>query len=211
MEEIISRWASDLSKYQKEFQDQAAKVSKWDRLLVENGDKIQKLYTSTFEAERGSAEVERQLSLVESQQNELESYLDLYEAQVDEMFARQVGPGESLQGPDQEREKTYKMAEKLTDRLDEMGKDLTSMIQEINTASAALSKTSKPDDPVSLPHKANDAVLIFTKAFKNCSSLEWPSSTTAMDRSERCSTTGKGRCSSKIRTEYGLQWLWHRA
>jgi nuclear pore complex protein Nup62 len=41
------------------------------------------------------------------------------------------------------------LAEKLSDRLDEMGKDLTSMIEEINNASSSLSKTSKADDPVS--------------------------------------------------------------
>lgn len=147
------RWASDLSLYQKEFQDQAAKVASWDRLLVENGDKIQKLYTSTFEAERASAEVERQLANVENQQDELAAWLTRYESEVDKMFDERVG--DSLhQGPDQERERTYKLAEKLTDRLDEMGKDLTNMIQEINTASASLSKTNKPDDPVSLTRRS---------------------------------------------------------
>lgn len=117
--------------------------------MVENGDKIQKLYLSTFEAERQSTEIERQLSNVESQQDELASWLDSYEADVDEMFSRQVGQGETLQGPDQERERTYKLAEKLTERLDEMGKNLGSMIEAINEASTTLSKTSKGDDPVS--------------------------------------------------------------
>jgi nuclear pore complex protein Nup62 len=165
MDEIITRWATDLSTYQKEFQNQAAKVASWDRLLVENGDKIQKLYTSTFEAERASAEVERQLASVESQQDELTAWLDHYEREVDDMFAKQVGHGETLQGPDQERERTYKLAEKLTDRLDEMGRDLASMIQEINTVSATLTKTSKPDDPVSAcPRKYLLLLLIlFTK------------------------------------------------
>jgi nuclear pore complex protein Nup62 len=149
MDEIITRWASDLSKYQKEFQEQAAKVASWDRLMVENGDKIQKLYLSTFEAERQSAEIERQLANVESQQDELASWLDRYETDVDEMFSRQVGQGETLQGPDQERERTYKLAEKLTDRLDDLGKNLTGMIEAINDASMTLSKTSKTDDPVS--------------------------------------------------------------
>jgi len=149
MDEIITRWASDLSKYQKEFQDQAAKVAAWDRLLVENGEKIQKLYLSTFEAERASTEVERQLASVECQQEELAAWLDRYEAEVDEMFSRQISQGETLQGPDQERERTYKLAEKLTDRLDEMGKDLTTMIDAINEASATLTKSTKPDDPLS--------------------------------------------------------------
>jgi len=118
--------------------------------MVENGDKIQKLYVSTWNAEKQSAEIERQLSNVESQQDELASWLDRYEEEVDEMFSGQLTRTESLQGPDQERERTYKLAEKLTDRLDDMGKNLTSMIEAINEASTTLSKTSKPDDPVTI-------------------------------------------------------------
>jgi nuclear pore complex protein Nup62 len=149
MDEIISRWASDLSKYQKDFQEQATKVASWDRLLVENGDKIQRLYVSTFEAERATSEVEKQLTTVENMQGELEGWLDRYERDVDELFSRNLGSSDNLQGPDQERERMYKLAEKLAERLDDMGKDLTSMIQEINTASSSLSKAGKPDDPVS--------------------------------------------------------------
>jgi len=149
MDEILSRWASDLSKYQTDFKEQAEKVAQWDRLMVENGDKIQKLYLNTFQAEKDSAEIERQLANVESQQDELAAWLDRYEADVDEMFTRQVGQGETLQGPDQERERTYKLAEKLTDKLATLGKNLTSMIEAINEASTTLSKTSKTDDPVS--------------------------------------------------------------
>ena len=107
MEDIINLWATDLLKYQKEFLGQAEKVASWDQLLVENGEKIQKLYASTYEAERASSEVERQLSSVEGQQEELSGWLDRYEREVDEMFSRQIGPGETLQGPDQERDRTY--------------------------------------------------------------------------------------------------------
>ncbi|KKK26645.1 hypothetical protein P175DRAFT_060675 [Aspergillus ochraceoroseus IBT 24754] len=149
MDEIITRWATDLTKYQKEFREQAEKVAEWDRMLVENGTKVQKLYGSTVDAERATQEIERQLASVEGQQEELSSWLDRYEREVDEMMSKQVGPGESLQGPDQERERTYKLAEKLSERLDDMGKDLSSMIEEVNSASATLSKTSKADEPIS--------------------------------------------------------------
>lgn len=106
MDEIITRWASDLSKYQKEFQAQAEKVAGWDRMLVENSEKIQKLYGSTLEAERATSEVERQLSAVEGNQEELAGWLDHYEAQVDQLMSQQFGQGETAQGPDQERERT---------------------------------------------------------------------------------------------------------
>jgi nuclear pore complex protein Nup62 len=149
MDEIITRWATDLSKYQREFKSQAAQVAEWDRTLVENGEKIQKLYLSTYEAERASTEIDRQLSAVESQQDELSAWLDRYEQDVDDLFQKRLAPNEQLSGPDQERERTYKLAEKLTDRLDDMGKDLTRMIKEINDMSGTLTKGSKPDDPVS--------------------------------------------------------------
>lgn len=149
MDEIITRWATDLSKYQKEFKNQAEQVAAWDRLLVENGEKIQKLYLDTFEAEKASREVERHLVTVESQQDELEAWLDKYEGEVDQLFAKDIGHSEQLAGPDQEREKTYKTAEKITERLDEMGRDLSKMIKEINDISGTLSKGNKPDDPLS--------------------------------------------------------------
>jgi nuclear pore complex protein Nup62 len=149
MDEIITRWATDLSKYQKEFKEQAANVAEWDRLLVANGEKIQKLYLSTFEADRASHEIERQLSSVESQQDELSAWLDRYEQEVEEITTKRIGQNEQVAGPDQERERTYNLAEKLTGRLDEMGKDLTKMITEINDMSSTLGKGSKLDDPVS--------------------------------------------------------------
>ncbi|KAI9720280.1 MAG: FG-nucleoporin nsp1 [Chrysothrix sp. TS-e1954] len=149
MEEIILRWATDLSKYQKEFQAQAASVASWDRMLVENSNAISKLYSKTFQAERDTAEVQRQLSAVEDQQDELTRWLDYYEREVDQIISRQTGQGETLQGPDQDRERTYQTAEKVSDRLSEMGTELTTMIEEINSASSAIGKTSKQDDPLS--------------------------------------------------------------
>ncbi|KAI1435318.1 Nsp1-like C-terminal region-domain-containing protein [Xylaria sp. CBS 124048] len=149
MDEIMSRWATDLSKYQKEFKEQATQVAAWDRLLVENGEKIQKLYLNTFEAEKASREVERHLVTVESQQEELETWLDKYELEVDALFSKQIGPGEQLSAPDQERERTYKLAEKITERLDDMSRDLARMIKEVNEISGTVNKSSKPDDPLS--------------------------------------------------------------
>ena len=74
------------------------------------------------------------------------------------------------------------MAEKLSDRLDDMGKDLKAMIEEINSASTTLSKSSKADDPVSqtdnvyvagmltLLHQLSQIVKILNS---HLSSLQW--------------------------------------
>ena len=94
------------SKYQKEFQAQADKVATWDSMLVENSNEISKLYSKTYQAERDISEVQRQLSSVEGQQDELSQWLDRYEREVDEMLNKQIGRGDRGQGPDQERERT---------------------------------------------------------------------------------------------------------
>ena len=44
---------------------------------------------------------------------------------------------------------SYKLAERLSSQLEEMGKDLAGMIEEINETSSNISKTNKADDPVS--------------------------------------------------------------
>ncbi|KAF2182492.1 hypothetical protein K469DRAFT_510389, partial [Zopfia rhizophila CBS 207.26] len=150
MDEIITRWAADLSKYQKEYQQQAEQVAAWDRALVENTEKVSKLFSKTFQAERDASEVERQLRIMEEGQDELATWLDRYEKEV-EVLMRGTGVQgrtDGLRGPDQERERTYKLAEKLQDRLNELNKDLTEMIEEINNVGQTLSKTGKPDDPL---------------------------------------------------------------
>jgi len=143
MDEIITRWASDLSKYQKEFQAQAEQVAIWDRTLVENSDKISKLYSKTFQAERDAAEVERQLTLVEGQQEELGMWLERYEKEVDEMIKNQVRGREGLQGPDQERERTYvpnSVLEFLASTFIDLCID-TSLLRNCPTASMSLTGT----------------------------------------------------------------------
>lgn len=53
---------------------------------------------------------------------------------------------------------SYKLAERLSERLNEMGQDLTSMIEEVNTASATLSKTSKADEPVCTSYESREHI-----------------------------------------------------
>jgi nuclear pore complex protein Nup62 len=106
MDEILTRWATDLAKHQKEFQKQAMQVAEWDRILVDNTDKIGKLLAKTFQAERDASEVEKQLAGVESQQEELDQYLDRYEKEVDDMIQKH-GLTPDNAGLDIERERTY--------------------------------------------------------------------------------------------------------
>jgi nuclear pore complex protein Nup62 len=156
MDDILTRWASDLSKHQKDFQRQAEQIQKWDALLVKNTEKISTLYSKAFTAEKDAAEVEKQLTAVESEQEELEQWLSRYEVEVDEMM-RRMGSGldGAAGGVDVERSRTYQIAEKLSERLDGLNKDLGDVIEEVNGVSGLLSKSAGPDDQVCklpIPH-----------------------------------------------------------
>jgi nuclear pore complex protein Nup62 len=106
MDEILTRWATDLTKYQTTFKKQAEQIAEWDKLLLENTDTLSKLVTKTMQAERDASEVEKQLSLVESQQDELSQWLDKYDKEIDDMIQK-VGLTGDIAGVDVERERTY--------------------------------------------------------------------------------------------------------
>ncbi|RMD41553.1 hypothetical protein DV735_g3556, partial [Chaetothyriales sp. CBS 134920] len=148
MDEILTRWATDLTKYTKEFKNQADTIAKWDQTIVDNSAKIDKLYVKTRTCEKQTMSVEMQLSAVENQQSELDAWLTKYENEVEEMQAKDNANPAELGGPDQERERTYKLAEKLQERLDDMGRDLETMVEEVNAANASLHKNGKADEPI---------------------------------------------------------------
>jgi nuclear pore complex protein Nup62 len=148
MDEILTRWATDMSRYSKEFKEQAETIARWDQLIVDNSSKIDKLYVRTRTCERQTMSVDMQLAAVENQQTELESWLTKYENDVDDMLAKDNANPSELGGPDQERERTYKLAEKLGERLEEMERDLGSMVEEVNAANTSLSKNGTADEPV---------------------------------------------------------------
>lgn len=95
--------------------------------------------------------MERQLSFVENAQEELEQWLERYERDAAEMSSRLGGDGASG-GVDVERERMYRLAERVTGKLDELNGDLSEVIGEINDVGAKLTKAKQGEDPVSLSH-----------------------------------------------------------
>jgi nuclear pore complex protein Nup62 len=160
MDEILTRWATDMTRYSKEFKDHAEIIAQWDQLIVDNSSKIDKLYVRTRTCERQTMSVDMQLAAVENQQTELESWLSKYENDVEEMLAKDNANPSELGGPDQERERTYKLGEKLGERLEEMERDLESMVEEVNAANASLSKNGKADEPVSSVGACSDCIVL---------------------------------------------------
>jgi len=133
MEEIINKWTGELDRCSEEFKTQATDIRSWDAILVENGDKIAKLYTATLEATQSQERIDSALTYIQDSQSELTTLLDHYEDVVRECF-EQLGGREGMQPADQERQTMYSLAETVNAELDECVKGLGGMIEEINAS-----------------------------------------------------------------------------
>lgn len=78
-----------------------------------------------------------------------------------------------------------------------MGRDLSIMIEEINGASAGLSKTTKDDEPVSPLVLSFDAPANRGIDHSNCSHPQLPPVTVATDRPGNSNAASKGIGSTK--------------
>lgn len=116
---------------------------------------------------------------------------------------------------------SYKLAEKLSERLDEMGKDLTCMIEEVNGASATLSKTNRADEPVSPSatvcrfETSVLTIFFFLIDFADCTHPQLPPIPAAGHRPGHFRVAGQGCSSSEGRSVHLISpglWVqqhWH--
>lgn len=165
MEEIVNKWSQELDSATKEFTRQASEVAVWDNILRKGGNEISRLLHALQVAEERQASIEQTLDYVEQQQADLTALLDGYEAQVVELLEGAAASGISSYGnvsrssvetgaADAERERAYGMAESLNAQLDDLSRNLSSMIVEVNnlTSSTAQSgsRQNADADPGSL-------------------------------------------------------------
>ncbi|XP_059151902.1 nuclear pore glycoprotein p62-like isoform X2 [Physella acuta] len=139
LEETINKWTTELEEQEKYFLEQATQVNAWDRIVMDNGEKIIQLNKDVEKVKLDQQKLDHELDFVHSQQKELEDILVPLEKALDSMPAISY-----QQHADVEREHTYMLAESLDAQLKRMGQDLKEIIERLN------SSNSKPDpnDPV---------------------------------------------------------------
>ena len=137
MEDIVKMWQGELDASIKEFSQQAGEVAAYDRVLLKGGDEISRLVAQIAQAEERQSGIDQTLDYVEQQQTELNALLDTYENQRSELLQASGAHGRMDMGvADVEREKAYALAENLNTQLDDMSRNLVSMIDEVNQMSA---------------------------------------------------------------------------
>lgn len=138
LESLINKWSLELEDQERHFLQQATQVNAWDRTLIENGEKITTLHREVEKVKLDQKRLDQELDFILSQQKELEDLLSPLEESVKEQSGTV-----HLQHADEEREKTYKLAENIDAQLKRMAQDLKDIIEHLNT-SGGPADTSDP-------------------------------------------------------------------
>ncbi|XP_053931602.1 nuclear pore glycoprotein p62-like isoform X2 [Cuculus canorus] len=129
LESLINKWSLELEDQEKHFLHQATQVNAWDRMLIENGEKITSLHKEVEKVKLDQKRLDQDLDFILSQQKELEDLLTPLEESVKEQSGTIY-----LQHADEERERTYKLAENIDAQLKRMAQDLKDITEHLNTS-----------------------------------------------------------------------------
>ncbi|XP_049756277.1 nuclear pore glycoprotein p62 [Elephas maximus indicus] len=129
LESLINKWSLELEDQERHFLQQATQVNAWDRTLIENGEKITSLHREVEKVKLDQKRLDQELDFILSQQKELEDLLSPLEEAAKEQSGTIY-----LQHADEEREKTYKLAENIDAQLKRMAQDLKDIIEHLNAA-----------------------------------------------------------------------------
>lgn len=137
------------------FTNQATQINAWDRVLIENSEKIVGLNEAVEKVKTEQTQLQRELEYIEAQHSELDECIKPLENEL----------SKSVQY-DSEREHTYLQAESLDTQLKQMSEDLKEVIEHLNEAN----KDRDPNDPIVQIGKILNAHM---------SSLQWIESSTS--------------------------------
>lgn len=159
LEDLIITWSKQLTQTKSIFDGYTTKVKTWDQQLTTSSEEISKLHKNASEVESLQQRIDQQLFFVESQQDELDQILDSYELQADILLnsidlngsdvsssalvalTSNRNTASGLNVTDKLREKAYHNAELLDERLDTLGDNLSSLVEEINSVSDVFNKS----------------------------------------------------------------------
>lgn len=139
LEENINKWMSELEKQEQDFLELATQVNAWDRLLVENGEKITTLNSDMERVKVDQQKLDYELDFIHSQQRELEELLAPLEKAVEQQPNINIQQHSAL-----ERENTYQLAENIDAQLKRMLSDLKEIIDHLNSSNTNQDQT----DPI---------------------------------------------------------------
>lgn len=143
LDEVVNKWTEEIADLAARFQKGARMVSKWDREIVSNEDKIHSLYRDAESVKTAYKELSDNLDLILSQQNELHSLLDTLQIDVERKIGSSPsktgspgqGNGDSKLRGDVERESMHRMSIEVMEELDSMALTIRNLVVDLNKGS----------------------------------------------------------------------------
>lgn len=143
LDEVVNKWTDEVADLAVQFEKAAQVVTKWDRAIVANEDKIRALHRDAQGLQIAHKELTENLDVIASQQTELHKLLDALELDVEKkigsnslnrtVHARGFGTAK-VQG-DVEREAMHRLSIELIEELDTMALKIRDLVVELNKGS----------------------------------------------------------------------------
>ena len=118
---------------------QANQVNMWDRLLMDNAEQITDLNNEVEKVKADQQRLNHDLDFIDSQQQELEAMLQPLEEKI-----KSSNMTINNQYSDNEREKTYSLAESIDSQLKQMSGDIKEVIEHLNSVNSSANDENNP-------------------------------------------------------------------
>ncbi|KAF3440060.1 hypothetical protein FNV43_RR18338 [Rhamnella rubrinervis] len=131
VEEILKEWNSELQERAGKFRKQANAIADWDRRILQNRDVLLRLEIEVAKVVESQANLERQLELIETHQDEVDKALQSIEEEAERIYKDERG----LLLDDEAastRDAMYEQAEFIERELEQMTEHIKSIIQTLN-------------------------------------------------------------------------------
>lgn len=153
LDEVVNKWADDVAELSAQFQKAASLVSKWDRAIVSNEDRIHAVHKDVQTLQVAHKELNNNLDVILTQQSELHNLLEALEKDVESKIGSgkgktngtRVGDGGINDGSrnssgahggrqqaEVERENMHRLSVDIMEELDAMALTIRDLVSELN-------------------------------------------------------------------------------
>ncbi|CAM8977418.1 unnamed protein product [Rhodiola kirilowii] len=131
VEEIIKEWNSELQERTGRFRKQANAIAEWDKRILQNRDILLRLEIEVAKVVETQSNLERQLELVETHQQEVDKALQSIEDEAERIYKDERGLILDDEAAST-RDIMYEQAEFIERELEQMTEQIRSIIQTLN-------------------------------------------------------------------------------
>lgn len=131
VEEIIKEWNAELQERTGKFRKQANAIAEWDRRILQNRDVLLRLEIEVAKVVETQVNLERQLELIETHQQEVDKALLSMEEEAERIYKDERGMLLDDEAAST-RDAMYEQSEFIERELEQMTEQIKSIIQTLN-------------------------------------------------------------------------------